>query len=416
METAQLDERLYRTDAENGVTVLSEALPGVRSTAVGIWIKSASVHEERTKMGVSHMLEHMVFKGTERRTAREIALALEVRGGALDAFTSRDYTAFQARVLDEDLPRALDVLTDLVRHPALRDSDFELERKVVLEEISTVEDTPDDLVFELHASAMWPTHPYGYSILGTRDTVNGLDASDLKALHSRAYHPGQVVIAAAGSVNHELLLKLIAKLGWLTEDAGPEPADVKGPQPVVPTTQKISRDTAQTHIVLGRDAFPYSDPRRHALVLINAVLGSGMSSRLFQRVREELGLAYSVYSYQSLYRSAGMTGIYVGTHPSTAEKALDVIREELRTLVAEGLADDVLAEAKQQLKGQILLSLESTATRMTRLATVAVYGEPYKTIDGVLAEIDRVPSEVVAEVAREFFDPDLMTIAWLGPN
>ena len=416
METAQLDELLYRTDAENGVTVLSEVLPGVRSTAVGIWIKSASVHEERAKMGVSHMLEHMVFKGTERRTAREIALALEVRGGALDAFTSRDYTAFQARVLDEDLPRALDVLTDLVRHPALRDSDFELERKVVLEEISTVEDTPDDLVFELHASAMWPTHPYGYSILGTRDTVNGLDASDLKALHSRAYHPGQVVIAAAGSVNHELLLKLIAKLGWLTEDAGPEPAEVKGPEPVAPTTQKISRETAQTHIVLGRDAFPYSDPRRHALVLINAVLGSGMSSRLFQRVREELGLAYSVYSYQSLYRSAGMTGIYVGTHPSTAEKALDVIREELRTLVAEGLADDVLAEAKQQLKGQITLSLESTATRMTRLATVAVYGEPYKTIDGVLAEIDRVPSEVVAEVAREFFDPDRMTVAWLGPN
>ena len=216
MQTVRLDEGLFRTDAGNGVTVLSEALGGVRSVAVGMWVRTASVHEARGKMGVSHLLEHMVFKGTERRSARDIALELEVRGGSLDAFTSRDHTSYQARVLDEDLPRALDVLTDLVRNPTLRASDLELERKVVLEEISTVDDTPDDLVFDAHSAALWPDHPYGYPILGTRETVGGLDAADLKALHQRAYHPRHVVIAAAGHLDHDLLLKLLTKCGWFT--------------------------------------------------------------------------------------------------------------------------------------------------------------------------------------------------------
>ena len=416
MRTTQLDERLFHTDAENGVTVLSEQLPSVRSTAVGIWIKSASVHERRAKMGVSHLLEHMVFKGTERRSAREIATALEVRGGSLDAFTSRDYTSFQARVLDEDLPRALDVLTDLVRNPALRQSDLDLERKVVLEEISTVDDTPDDLVFELHSQAMWPDHPYGFSILGTRDSVTALTADDLRALHSRSYHPAQVVVAGAGSIDHEVLLKLLTKLGWFSDAGGDPPVESAAPPAAVAGSTRVERESAQAHIVMGTDTFRYSDPRRYALVLINAVLGHGMSSRLFQRVREELGLAYSVYAYQSLYQSGGMTGIYVGTHPSTASQAVEVIQEELEMVAKEGLDADTLAEAKQQVKGQITLSLESPGARMNRLATVAVYGEPYRTIDDVLMEIDRVPHDQVAEVGAEFFAPARQTVVWLGPN
>ena len=416
MRTTRLDERLFLTDAENGVAVLSERLPSVRSTAVGIWVKSASVHEQRAKMGVSHLLEHMVFKGTERRSAREIATALEVRGGSLDAFTSRDYTSFQARVLDEDLPRALDVLTDLVRHPVLLQSDLDLERKVVLEEISTVDDTPDDLVFELHAQAMWPEHPYGFSILGTRDTVSDLTAEDLRALHTQAYHPAQVVVAAAGSIDHEVLLKLLTKLGWFSDAGGDPPVESPAPPLAVAGSTRVERGSAQAHIVMGTDTFRYSDPRRYALVLINAVLGHGMSSRLFQRVREELGLAYSVYAYQSLYQSGGMTGIYVGTHPSTAQRAVDVIQEELATVAREGLDANTLAEAKQQIKGQITLSLESPGARMNRLATVAVYGEPYRTIDDVLMEIDRVPHDQVAEVGAEFFVPDRQTVVWLGPD
>ncbi|KPJ91132.1 MAG: hypothetical protein AMS18_09280 [Gemmatimonas sp. SG8_17] len=416
MRSTKLDEHLHRTEAENGVTVLSELLPGVRSVAVGIWVTSASAHERPAKMGVSHLLEHMVFKGTERRSARDIAIELEARGGALDAYTSRDYTSFQARVLDEELPQALDVLTDVVRNPALRSADLDLERKVVLEEISLVEDTPDDLVFELHARTMWPDHPYGFSILGTRESVSGLQAEDLRELHSRAYHPGHVVIAAAGNVDHELLLRLLAKCGWFTFEAGPRRQSIPAVPPAVRTNCRVQRDTAQEHVVLGTDTFPYGDGRRYPLILLTTVLGSGMSSTLFQRVREELGLAYSVHSYQSFYREAGVAGVYVGTHPSTAEQAVDVIREELSALAEEGLALERLVEAKQQAKGQVTLSLESPAARMYRLATVALYDEPYRKIDEVLAEIDRVSLDQVREVGHEFLDPDRQTIVWLGPN
>jgi predicted Zn-dependent peptidase len=416
MQTVKLDEGLYRTDADNGVTVLSENLPGVRSVAVGIWVKTASAHEARAKMGVSHLLEHMVFKGTERRTAREIALELEVRGGALDAFTSRDHTSYQARVLDEDLPRALDVLTDLVRNPALRDADLDLERKVVLEEISTVEDTPDDLVFDLHAEALWAGHPYGFPILGTRETVGGLAAADLKDLHQRTYHPRHVVIAAAGSLNHEVLLKLLTKCGWFTFESGPDPAPVVPLLPGARTTQRVHKDSAQTHVVMGTDTFPYTDKRRYPLLLLTTVLGGGMSSRLFQRVREELGLAYAVYSFQSFYRHCGVAGVYVGTHPDKAAQAVDVIHEELARFQREGLSGTALADAKQQVKGQVTLSLESPASRMYRLAGTSLYGEPYRPIDQVLAEIDAITTDDIQAVAREFFAPDRQTTVWLGPS
>ena len=416
MQTVKLDEGLYRTSAENGVTVLSEVLPGVRSVSVGVWVRTASAHEARSQMGVSHLLEHLVFKGTERRTAREIALELEVRGGALDAFTSRDHTSYQARVLDEDLPRALDVLTDLVRHPVLREGDLTLERKVVLEEISTVEDTPDDLVFELHAAALWPDHPYGYSILGTRETVGQLAAEDLRQLHRRAYHPRHMVIAAAGSLNHEVLLKLLARCGWFTCDGGPEPVPVSPVPPGARTERRVRRESAQVHLVMGTDTFPYRDRRRYALMLVNTVLGGGMSSRLFQRVREELGLAYAIYTFHSFYQHSGVTGVYVGTHPSTASQAVDAIRVELQRMATEGLSAEQLAEAAQQLKGQVTLSLESPAARMHRLATLALHHEPHRTIDQVLAEIDQVRVEDVQSVAAEYLVPDRHTAVWLGPD
>ncbi|HUC39660.1 MAG TPA: pitrilysin family protein, partial [Gemmatimonadales bacterium] len=207
LDTVRLDREIHRTAAPNGVTVLSEREPNVRSVAIGVWVRTASAHEPRPKMGVSHMLEHMVFKGTTRRTAQQIALSLEARGGSLDAYTSRDSTAYHARVLDADLPRALDVITDIVRAPLLRDSDLSLERQVVLEEISTVADTPDDEVFDLTYETMWPTHPYGFQILGTKETVTALSTNDLKQLHDRAYFPGNCVIAAAGNLTHEALLK-----------------------------------------------------------------------------------------------------------------------------------------------------------------------------------------------------------------
>ncbi len=416
LQTEKLDEGLYRTTADNGVTVISEVIPAVRSVAVGVWVRTASAHETPPLMGVSHLLEHMVFKGTERRSARDIALELEARGGSLDAFTAREHTSYQARVLDEDLPRALDVLTDLVRNPVLRDADLELERRVILEEISTVEDTPDDLVFDLHGSTLWPDHPYGFSILGTRETVHALTVDDLRALHGRAYHPKQVVIAAAGSLNHEMLLKLLAKCGWFSFEPGPDPATIVSAPEGNRATKRFPRDLAQTHIVLGTDTFGYPDKRRYPLMLLNTVLGAGMSSRLFQRVREELGLAYTVYAFHSFYEHAGVTGVYVGTQPATAQQAVEAIELELDRLTKEGLAGDALAEAKQQLKGQVTLGLESPSSRMYRAAGIVLYRQPYKSIDQVLSEIDEVRPADVASVAEEFFDPERQTAVWLGPN
>jgi len=316
VRTIRLDSELFRTDCPNGLVVVTERLPGVRSAAAGIWVRSASGHESPPVMGVSHLLEHMVFKGTARRSARAIAMSLESRGGSLDAYTSRDHTSYQAHVLDQDLPLALDVLTDLVRQPLLRDADLALERNVVLEEINGVADTPDDLVYELFGATLFPEHPYGWPILGTADTVGSLDAGHLRAAHDRGYYPGNCVIAVAGHVEHQAVLETLESLGWF--DGAARPAMT----PVAATTARrgrrevIDRELQQVHAVLGIDTFAVGDPRRWTMALLSTALGGGMSSRLFQRVREELALAYTVYSFQSFYSSAGISGVYVGPAPA----------------------------------------------------------------------------------------------------
>jgi len=417
VETTRLAEGLYRTVLPNGLTVLSELLPGVRSAAAGVWVRTASAHEPRGKMGVSHLLEHMVFKGTERRSARELALELEGRGGALDAYTSRDHTNYQAHVLDEDLPRALDVLTDLVRRPLLRPQDLELERNVVLEEIATVEDTPDDLVFELFSERLWPGHPYGYSILGTRETVGALSANDLRAVHQQGYHPANCVIAAAGRVDHEAILAQLMAEGWFEANGHGAPQAPVDPEPAMRGGEhRVERDTAQVHLVFGTDTFPYRDRRRFALSIVTNAFGGGMSSRLFQKIREELGLAYAVYAYQQFFQSAGVVGVYVGTQPSTAALAEEAIRGEFAKLAREGLPADELEAGKRQLKGQVMLSLESPVSRMNRLATLALHGEPFRPLDAILAEIDAVTADDVAAITHEYFDPGRQTVVRLGPD
>jgi len=418
METVQLDRDVFQTIAPNGVRILSERVASVRSVAVGIWVRSASVHEPRGEMGVSHLLEHMVFKGTARRSAQEIALELEARGGSLDAYTSRDTTAYQARVLDGDLPRALDVLTDLVRRPALRQGDLNLERNVILEEINTVLDTPDDLVFDLSAEALWPEHPYGYSILGTPETVTGLSVEHLKALHERAYFPGNCVIAAAGNLEHQALVDLVGAQGWLDASNGSGSAHATPPSQGAKRGVEVrhTKETAQTHLVLSTDTVRFADQRKYALMALSNVFGGGMSSRLFQRVREELGLAYAVYSYSHFYGQVGVLGTYVGTQPKTAAQALAAIRAEYEKLAREGLPADALDQAKRQTQGQLTLTLESPTSRMYRLASFAVHAEPYRGLDATLAEIAALTPDRVAEVAAEFFAPGRQTLVWLGPN
>ena len=392
-------------------------MPGVRSVALGAWVRAASLHESPDKMGVSHMLEHMVFKGTPTRSAKELALALETLGGSLDAYTAREHTAYQAKVLDEHLPQAADVLADLIFRPTLRASDLALERKVILEEISTVDDTPDDLVFELHNAQLWGNHPYGYSILGTRETVGALGQADLRALHSRAYHPEQVVVAAAGNVEHDALIETLEAAGWADIPRGGLPP-LKSPAPIVqaPAAVHFERDTAQTHIVIGSTVFAHSDPRRYAMSMIGMLFGGGMSSRLFQRIREELGLAYSVYSFQSFHEDSGVHGVYVGTTPESARAAVDAINSEMELLAAQGLSEEDLTAGKSQLKGQITLSLESPSSRMYRAAGVELYGEPYRTLDEVLALVDAIDAETVAGLCKTYFNPAAQTLVSLGPK
>jgi predicted Zn-dependent peptidase len=368
-------------------------------------------------MGVSHLLEHMVFKGTAARSARDIALALEQLGGSLDAYTAREHTSFQARVLDDHLEQAADVLADLVFRPALRAEDLKLERKVVLEEISMVDDTPDDLVFELHNEALWGEHPYGYSILGTRDSVSGLGVKELKALHARAYHPPHLVVAAAGHLEHERLLDALEHTGWAAAPRGDDsPLTTVPPTAAAPHVKHVDRSGAQTHVVIGSPTVPYSDLRRYAIVLVGVLLGGGMSSRLFQRVREELGLAYAVYGFQSFHVDTGLHGVYVATAPATAKQAVEAIQEELARVAREGLSEADLASAKSQLKGQITLSLESPSSRMYRAAGTELYGEPYRTLDETLALIDGITPDEVASVSRDFFAPERQTILSLGPE
>ena len=417
METNQLDGGLFRTTAPNGLVVLSEVLPGVRSAAVGIYVRTASAHEHPRQLGISHLLEHMVFKGTERRSARELALELEVRGGGLDAFTGRDYTSYQAHVLDADLPLAVEILTDLVRRPLLRQSDLESERNVVLEEINGVADTPDDLVFELHARALWPDHPYGYSILGTPESLEAITSEELRALHREGYYRGNCVIAAAGNVNHDQLLTVLEREGWFEGATREPPRESVTPAPAIRGGHCIEhRETAQTHIVFGTDTFPLRDPRRFPLAILTNAFGGGMSSRLFQRVREELGLAYAIFAYKHFYQGSGQLGVYIGTQSSTADQAVDAIRGEYARLAGEGLPPAELNNGKQQLKGQIMLSLESPGARMSRLAGFTLYGDRYRPLDDMLAEIDRITPEQVSAVAREFFAPERQTILRLGPN
>lgn len=403
-----------RTVLDGGLSVLTQKVSGVRSASVGLWIRYGAAHETPGELGAAHLLEHMVFKGTGRRTAPEIAAELERLGGSLDAYTSREHTSYQARVLGENLEVALDVLADLVADPLLRDGDLALEREVVLEEIAMVEDTPDDLVFELHGESLWPGHPYGHSILGTRGTVGAMTADRLRRVHRDAYRRGSLVVAATGAVEHEAVVDAAARRLEGVGN-GRAPAAVAPPPDVGAGERHVERPGAQTHIVLGTRTVPHADPRRFTLVLLSTALGGGMSSRLFQRVREELGLAYAVYSFQSFYRTGGALGVYVGTRPEWADRAVEVIRAELGRVAREGLRPDELEDAKGQVKGQMVLSLESAGGRLHRLASQELHEEPHQTLDELLARIDGITTDDAAEVAAQWLDPERWLTVRLGP-
>src|SRR5574337_41637 len=397
----------------NGMVVLSERMPAVKSASIGVWVQVGSRDETPEVAGISHFIEHMLFKGTERRSAQEIARAIDAVGGTLDAFTSRESTCFYAKVLGEHLPLAIDILADTFLHSSLDPKDIERERDVVLQEIKMVEDTPDDLVHDLFAEAIWNDHPVARPILGRKETVRLFTQDDVRCHMDRFYRPNRTVVVAAGDLKHERLVDLVAQ-AFNGFDGRSVYADLPPPN-CTAAVRVEERDTAQLHLCLGTDGLPHAHEDRYALYLLNAMLGGSMSSRLFQEIREKRGLAYSIYSYQAAYRDCGLLVVYAGTDPESSGQVVDLIRAECARLRNQPVDPGDLQRAKDQLKGNLLLGLEGTSSRMTRLAKTQSYFEGAYNLDDIIAGIDAVSIDQFESLTRRILRDEAFAITTIGP-
>ncbi|HJY34757.1 MAG TPA: pitrilysin family protein, partial [Vicinamibacterales bacterium] len=385
----------------NGVRLITETMDHVRSVSVGVWLTRGSRHEPIEHGGIAHFVEHMLFKGTATRSAEDIAQQVDSLGGHLDAFTSKEYAGYYIKVLDEHLPTALDVLSDLVLHPAFKPEDVEREKKVILEEIKMVEDTPDDLVHELFTQSFWDGHPLGRPILGLPDTVNGLTSDVLRSYFNRTYTAGHLVIVAVGNVTHEAMRDLVMP----TFGALPASDEqvVEEPPAVVARALVRVKELEQSHVCLGTSSYPQNHDHRYAAYVLNTMLGGSMSSRLFQNVREKRGLAYAVFSGLSAYRDAGNITIYAGCANEAVGQVIDLCVEELRGMKRGLVPDAELRRAKDHLKGSLMLSLENTASRMSHLARQEIYFDRHFGLDETLSGVERVSTADVQRVAQDLF-------------
>jgi predicted Zn-dependent peptidase len=393
---------------DSGIRVVTEAMPSVRSTAIGFWIRVGSRDEEgrgdgrgQDDTGASHFLEHLLFKGTARRTAREIAEALDAVGGDLNAFTSKEYTCFYARLLDRDLPVAGDVLADMLADATMTDQDVDQERQVVLEEINIHLDSPDELVHSDFAEVVLRGHPLAREVLGTPESISAMSRDRVHDYYTRHYRPHNITVAAAGSLEHEAVVRLVDRVaGDLGRPGGDRPARTPPEAYGAGAVKVRHRPTEQAHVVLGVPGIRRDDDRRFALLVANALLGGGMSARLFQEVREERGLAYSTYSYQSSFGDAGYVGAYAGTTPGKVDDLLKVLRGELDRLPETVTAGEV-ERAKGNVKGSLVLGLEETGSRMTRLGRMVCTGAELVTVDEALRRVDAVDLDQVRTVSAE---------------
>ena len=398
----------------NGLTLITETMPHVRSISLGVWLRKGSRHEPAALNGASHFLEHLVFKGTEDRTAREIALIMDSVGGQMDAFTSKEYTCFYAKVLDAHLPTAVDILSDLVRRPRFDPEELERERQVVVEEIRMVEDTPDELLYDLFAQHFYPRHALGRPIQGTEATVSSWSRARLVRFFRDAYQPGTMLIVAAGNVRHARLSRLVrAAFGSMPRGGGRIRV---GPRPRVGSgvVFKHKKNLEQLHVLLGMPAFPENFRGRYPLFVLNALLGGTMSSRLFQKVREERGLAYAVYSAVNAFLDTGFLMVYAATSPQRGDETVRVILEELKALRDRGPDKAELEMAKENLKGSLMLSLESTSSRMSNLARQEIYFGRQFTLEETLKGIAPVTAKNVQALCRSLFQGHRLTLAALG--
>lgn len=404
---------IQRRVLPNGLVVITETMPHVRSISAGVWIRTGSRRETPEENGIAHFIEHMVFKGTELREAEDIARSIDSIGGMLDAFTAKEMICFNAKVLDEHLPIAFEVLSDLVLRPRFAEEDVAKEKQVVLEEIKMDQDNPDYLVHELFTQGFWPNHSLGRPILGTPETVRSFHRDLLFSCFRPWYAPNNMLITAAGNLEHDRLVDLVEKeFGALKLSVEPEPATTPSSQ--APIRLETKRELEQVHLCIGVPAYRMAHERRFGAAVLNNILGGGMSSRLFQKVREKQGLAYAVFSELSPYTDTGMLSVYAGTARETVMQVIDLVIAEFRSLKESPVGVEELRRAKDHLKGSLMLSLESTSSRMSNLARQEMYFRRFLTLDELLVSIELVTREEVQQIAREFFHDQPVAVTVLG--
>ena len=402
-----------KTILDNGIKVITEEIPYLKSVSTGVWALTGSRDEQSQENGISHFIEHLLFKGTERRTAFDIAKEIDSVGGTLNAFTGREYTCYYAKVIDQNLPLAIDLLSDIFLHPLIELNDVEKERMVILQEIKMVEDTPDDYIHDLFNRVYWGNHPLGLPICGTTENVQSFNREQIYQFFKKSYPPCRIIICAAGNLKHqEVVVQVqetfgrIPKFNQSLERLRPDS---------VSTTNIRKRDLEQVHICLGTRGLPYNHSLRFTSYVLNTILGGGMSSMLFQEIRENRGLAYSVYSYLPAYIDTGLFVVYAGTSEESYQEVIDLILKQFKRLTKEAFKNGELETAKEHLKGNLLLSLESSDSLMTRLAKNEIYFDSYLPVEQILSGIEAVKEEDVHHLAHELFDERYFCLTMLGP-
>jgi predicted Zn-dependent peptidase len=401
-----------KTVLDDGIKVITEEIPYLNSVSIGVWVTTGSRDEQVQENGISHFIEHLLFKGTEKRSAYEIAREIDSVGGSLNAFTGREYTCFYAKVIDKNLPLAIDLLSDIFLNPLFDAKDVEKERMVILQEIKMVEDTPDDYVHDLFNRMCWGDHPLGFPILGTTALIQSFSRDLIYRYFKENYQTNELVVCAAGKLDHhDVVDRINETFGRIPKTQ--KPRERMKPHPT-PTTNILKRDLEQVHFCLGTHGLQYNHTLRFASYVLNTILGGGMSSRLFQEIRENRGLAYSVYSYLPTYTDAGLVVVYAGTGGDTFEEVINLTLKEFNSLKREPFKNGELEATKEQLKGNLLLGLESSDNMMTRLAKNEIYFESYLPVDEILKGIDAVKEEAVRHLATELFDERFFCLTVLG--
>ncbi|APF19235.1 peptidase M16 domain protein [Caldithrix abyssi DSM 13497] len=403
-----MDQYIEKTILNNGLTVISERLPTVRSISLGVWIRAGSRYENEQNNGIAHFIEHLVFKGTKKRRGLQIARALEELGGSLNAYTSKEVTHFYTLALDEHLPVCVDVLGDLVCNPLLKEADIEKEKQVVIEEIHAVKDTPEEYLYDVFQEKLFPNHPLGFPILGKPETVRRFDLRTVREFMEQFYLPENIIISAAGNLKHDRLLKLVEK-HFHFERHGQRPAPVR-PRAAEKVNLEINEPFNQAHIVVGLEALPYASEDRFALHALNAYLGGGMSSRVFQTIREKHGLAYMVYSALDFFMDTGIFSFYLGTDPAKRGKALKLLFKEIAKVTEKEISRTMVKRLQEQLKGQLLLGLENTAHRMSRLAKNEIYFGKQVPLEESIEMIYALDEKKIFEVAQKIINVDKLNV------